>query len=102
MKPFPQFCRALRRSCITDRVDRMQRSEKRLALRNRYRLEDAQGMKQAVRSLGRVSSTGYPVSTSRLSTRSSAWDLDVTRHMGQLILGSASRLDAFSASLFLT
>ena len=56
--------------------------------------------KQAVRSLGRLRSTCYQMSTRRLSTRSSPWDLHHTYVMGELILGPASRLDAFSAYPF--
>src|SRR5579883_432936 len=55
---------------------------------------------QALRSLGRLGCTCYQASTCRLSTRSSSWDLiphaSARERVG--ILGSASRLDAFSAS----
>ena len=43
--------------------------------------------------------TCYQASTCRLSTRSSSWDLHRIS-MGALILGPASRLDAFSAYPF--
>ena len=61
---------------------------------------------QAVRPLGRSGCTCYQASTDRLSTRCSAWGL-VSSHRneerrGRLILGAASRLDAFSASPFST
>ena len=59
-------------------------------------------VKQAVRSLGRLGCTCYQASTCRLSTRFSSWDLDHTKVMGKLVLGAASRLDAFSAYPFST
>src|SRR6266516_7871860 len=59
-------------------------------------------VKQAVRSLGLLRYACYQVSTCSLSTRSSAWDLDLTQEMGLPVLGAASRLDAFSAYPFPT
>ncbi len=61
-----------------------------------------QRKKQAVRSLVPLGCACYQASTCGLSTSSSGWDLDLSQEMGRLILGAASRLDAFSAYPFST
>src|SRR5579859_7596080 len=56
--------------------------------------------RQAVRSLGRLRFSCYQPCTRRLSTRCSSWDLDFPKKVGKVVLGAASRLDAFSAYPF--
>src|SRR5437868_12517627 len=89
----PQFCRG--QDCEAKRL-----AACRLLTSPQQRPEP-----QAVRSLGALGCTGYPACTCALSTKSSTWDLDpppCRERMGRLILGAASRLDAFSASPFWT
>src|SRR6266516_944744 len=58
-------------------------------------------VQQAVRSLGLLRCACYQVSTCSLSTRSSAWDLDLIKRW-DYSSWAASRLDAFSAYPFST
>jgi len=58
-------------------------------------------VKQAVRSLGRVSCTCYQASTSRLSTRCSSWDLNPHEEGGKTRLGSGFALRCFQRLSFL-
>ena len=93
---FPQFCRAKHTTSCPQHHRLHSSHTPALPCSSPYPLsEDA--LKQAVRSLGRLRCTCYQASTCRLSTRFSSWDL-----RGELILGPASRLDAFSAYPFLT
>ncbi len=87
---FPQFCRA---GCTHERSG---------VSPDPHAVIIHQMVRQAVRSLGRLRCIRYRTSTCRLSTRSSFWDLDLSQKMGRLVLGAASRLDAFSAYPFLT
>src|SRR6266704_5018182 len=77
IKPFPQFCRALRRERVAPCCVILCTTQTQRLLQNMLPFEDALRGIQAVRSLGRLSCTGYPVCTCRLATRWSAWDLDL-------------------------